>query len=209
MNIDNLVEKSKTKDGREDLVKQFTNYGANNYLRDRDDECWSMFNNTGDDKEFEFLTQVGEFALPAKIRRIPIQRTKANILLSQQSLRTTKYDIKMIDGSGMSGKITRMYQAIMGMYAQMLNQKYRTIEFQMQQIDQQVQQMQQQLEQEPQDAQQAQQQEEIRQALPQIVFQTTLVKDNMQQALKMTKDQKDKFLRKFKDDYENTKDANM
>ena len=198
----NLAEDSKTKKGREKIVQQLTMYGINTYLRTRDNECWSLFNNTGDDKEFSFLTTVGENALPAKIRRVPIQRTKANILLSQQSLRKTKYGIKMIDRSGITGKLTRMYQTMMMMYGQILNQKYRAIEMQMKQIDQQVQQMMQILQQEPQDAETAQQQAQIREALPQIEYQTALVKDNLSQALSMTKDERDKFMRKFKDDYE-------
>lgn len=202
MDIQNLTEQSKTKEGRNELAKQLTQYGVNNYLRRRDDECWTLFNNTGDDKEFEFLTQVGEFALPAKIRHIPIQRTKANILLSQQSLRNSKYGIKMIDSSGLSGKITRLYQAVMGMYAQMLNTKYRTIEYQIQQIDQQVQQMQSILQNEPKTAEDAQQQAQVKEALPQVIYQTNLVKDNMLLALKMTKEEKEKFLGKFKDTYE-------
>ena len=197
----NLAEDSKTKKGREKIVKELTMYGINTHLRERDNECWKMYNNTGDDKEFSFLTKVGEFALPAKIRRIPIQRTKANILLSQQSLRNTKYGIKMIDRSGVSGKLTRTYQSMMMMYANILNQKYRQIELQLKQLDQQVQQMMQILQQEPQDAETAQEQAQIREALPQIEYQTSLVKDNLNQALSMTKEERDKFMLKFKDEY--------
>lgn len=199
-NID-LSKDSKTSKGRENIVKELTDYGQNNYLRERDNECWELYNNTGDDSEFSFLTEVGKFALPAKIRRIPIQRTKANILLSQQSLRKTKYGIKTIDRSGITGKLTRIYQAIMMMYSQMFNQKYKQIEFQIKQIDSQVAQMTQILQQEPQDAETAQQQAEVRQALPQIEYQVGLVKDNLNQALAMTKDERDKFLRAFKDEY--------
>jgi len=198
----NLTTDSKTKEGRERIVKGLSFMGVNSYLRDRDAISWSMFNNTSDTDEFKFLTEVGEFALPAKIRRIPIQRSKANILLSQQSLRNTKYGIKTIDGEGISKKLTEMYQALMVMFAEMANQKYRTIEFQIQQIDSQVQQMQQMLQKEPQSSQEAQQQAEIREQLPQVIYQTTMIKDNMAKAMQMTKEERDKFIRKFKEDYE-------
>ncbi len=202
MNNININKESKTKVGRESIVKELSTSGTNSYLRDRDAISWSMFNNTSDTEEFKFLTEVGEFALPSKIRRIPIQRSKANILLSQQALRNTKYGIKTIDSGGLAKKLTMMYQSLMMMYAEMANQKYRTIEFQLQQIDSQVQEMQQILQQEPQDAQQAQQQAEIKEQLPQIMYQTSMIKDNMQQAMSMTKEERDKFIRKFKDTYE-------
>lgn len=202
MNDINFEKDSLTREGREKIIKELSMRGTDSYIRERDIESWNMYNNQGDTDEFNFLTDVGKFSLPAKIRRVPIQRTKANILLSQQSLRHPKYGIKTIDSLGVSKKLTMLYQSMIMMFAQMADQKYRTIQFQIQQIDQQVQQMQQMLSQKPQTSEEAQQQAEIRKALPQIIFNTTLVKDNMNQAMSMSKDEVDKFLEKFKDKYE-------
>jgi len=198
----NFQKLSKTKDGREKIIKELSKYSGNMYLRERDDECWTLFNNTGDDKEFEFLTKVGQFVLPAKIRRIPIQRSKANILLSSQSTRNPKFGLKIIDTEGVNQKLTRLYQVIMAMIYSFINQKYRTIQFQIQQIDQQVAQMQQMLQQEPQNAQQQAEQEKIRQELPGIIFNTTMVKDNIQIALAMSKEEREEFVERLNDEYE-------
>lgn len=202
MNDINFETDSLTKEGRKNIVIALCQHGTNAYLQNRDNISWEMFNNTGDTDEFKFLTEVGDFTLPAKIRRIPIQRTKANILLSQQSLRNPKYGLKTVDGAGVTKKLTLLYKALMMLFAQAANQKYRTIEFQLQQLDQQIEELQGVISQEPETSEQAQQQEEIRKMLPQIIYQTTMVKDNMAQAISMSKKERDEFLQKFENDYE-------
>ena len=169
------IKDSKNKAGRLKIVKTLSSYGNNAYLKSRDDECWTLYDNTGDTEEFKFLTEVGEFALPAKIRMIPIQRSKTNILLSQQSLRSPDYGINISDSDGISDKLTRLYRSMMAMFYSMASQKYYQIEMQLKTVDQQLQQMYSILQNEPQTAEEAQQQAQIKEQLPMIEYQINVV----------------------------------
>ena len=126
---------SKTKKGRTMIVEHLGKENNNSRLLERDRQCWALYNNTSDTEEFEYLTKIGEYEL----RRIPIQRSKANVLISQQSLRPIKYSSSIIDDEGRKQVIDRTFKYIMGMISSQTIQKREMISAQQAQLDQQKQ----------------------------------------------------------------------
>lgn len=84
-----------------------------------DVECWMMFHNIFNEKEFEYLNRIpsgtdtqSDYYLPAKVRHIPIQRTKLNVLISEQNQRIFQFSAFISDTEGKAEKTVRKLKNI-------------------------------------------------------------------------------------------------
>ena len=188
-----LKQHSTTEGGRRKILEWMNNQSRPLFLSKRDDECWSLYNNTGDNKEFEYLTKIGEYELPSKLRRIPIQRAKANALISQQSLRPIKQSSSIIDEDGKKEAMQRIFQTIVSLTAQTFITKNEMHKGKLRQLDKQkevlMSQMQQ-LSQSEEPAAQAQLQR-MQEFLPEFEMQYNIAREMMEMQVVMSEKEKE------------------
>ena len=205
-----LKRHSGTQDGREKILEWMNSQTRNILLEKRDLQCWQLYNNTSDDKEFEYLTKIGQYELPSKLRRIPVQRAKANVLISQQSLRPIRQTSSIIDEEGKHEAMHRVFQTIVGMAVQRHLTQSELIKAQLRELEQRKEQVQGQLQQlqsieQPDESIQAQIQQ-ILQFLPQFETEYNITKQSMELQLKMSDKEKEKVITYLESDYKDTEE---
>jgi hypothetical protein len=193
---------SKTKEGRSLILAELNNQTSNGYLKERDAECWTLYNNTGDSNEFSYLQKIGDNELPAKIRRIPIQRSKSNILISQQSKRKTGHKVSLIDKKSVNKKLERIFYALLSISHKRVNAVIQDIVSKIAMLDQQKEMMLSQLQQQPQTEEQAAKQQALRDALPFLISQYKQAQDALSNAKKIDDKTMDKINEYFESSYE-------
>ncbi len=141
----------------------------------RDLECWYMYHNLFNEKEFEYLTKISagtngenDYYLPAKVRHIPIQRSKLNVLISQQKHRTFQFSTVISNADGKAAKFARLVHGFTGEVSNVINERIGQVSNQITALEQRKQQMYQMVQQQPQTPEQEQQIAQIRQQIPMI-----------------------------------------
>lgn len=109
----NIPESKKGKQWAEDCVKaivMMSKSQSQQILKDR--ICYNMYAGVQNEKDFEYLTKAGKHQYPAKIRFIPILRTKIDRLVSEESSRPFKYRVFTIDMNSVKTKQDEKYRQI-------------------------------------------------------------------------------------------------
>jgi hypothetical protein len=202
LNNTEFDDKSKTKKGREEIMVSLSHETINGYLLKRDIECWQLYNNTGDVKEFEYLRKIGNFELPSKIRRTPVQRAKANSLISQKARKRSKFEIRVTDKMSVLKKNERIFHMLAYMTGTQLVQKRSMIEQQVLSLDQQLGELQQMINVEPKTQEEAAQIEMVQRQLPFITLQINSTKESLGKGITLAQDELDKIDKYLKEDYQ-------
>lgn len=63
----------------------------------KDIECWNMYNEIYNERDFDYLRKIGQYEFPAKMRWIGVQRKGVNLLVSQQSRRLFPFSVTATD----------------------------------------------------------------------------------------------------------------
>lgn len=176
IDIQNL---SKTADGRKKLVKWAHMNLSPSYKLHEDDELWSYYNNDFPADKFNYLTQYGEFVLPAQVRHFPIQRPYVNYLSSRQVRRPFLFKTK---ASNKESKIQKRLAFIEQLLDELKMQMsvitmQETIQFQ--QVQSQFQQISQYAQQQPKDEVEAARIQEAKQILPMLQMQIQVMQMQM------------------------------
>lgn len=95
----------------------------------KDIESWYMYHNIWNEREFEYLTKIpsgndgtADYYLPARVRHIPIQRAKLNVLISQQKYRPFAFSVRVGDEDGRAEKyVRRIHDYIKGVMDEIQN----------------------------------------------------------------------------------------
>lgn len=201
INHGDFDELSKTKEGRERLAKSLADETINSYLLARDVECWQLYNNTSDTKEFEYLRKIGSFELPAKVRRTPVQRAKANSLISQKARKKSKFSVSVTDKNSVLKKNKRIFNALVYLMGNRLLEKRADIEAQVLAIDQQIAELQQMINVEPETEEQAAQIEAVRRQLPFHQLKLNTVKESLGKGISLAQEEMDEINKYLKEDY--------
>jgi hypothetical protein len=154
--------------------------------RRRDMECWYMYHNIYNESEFDYLTKISsgtegenDYYLPAKIRHIPIQRSKLNVLISQQKHRQFEFSSSIANGEGRTEKFARMVHGFVGAVTQQIEQRVGEYNVRLSAIESQRSQIQQMLQQQPKSQEEAQQQQQMQQQMPVIENQLRIAKETL------------------------------
>lgn len=156
----------------------------NEVVYKNDMKCWDYFNNTVSISDFEYLTKIGNYDLPAKLRHIPLQRNMLNLLISQQVRRPFVFSISAVDETSANNRYYRIVKNYVDLMLKSADAQAANTVMQRTQLESQLSQIQQQLQQEPQDAEQAKQLEAAKQQFPLISMQlNTIIKSFKEQEL--------------------------
>lgn len=201
-----IPDKDKNSEWMRENLLQIKNRATKNISAKRKDiECWFMYHNIYNEKEFEYLTKYSsgtenqsDYYLPAKVRHIPIQRAKINILVSQQKHRPFVFSSKICDLDGRTQKQLRQIHEFVGHVQTELENKVYAYTQQLQAIEQKKQELQQILQVQPTTNEQAQEQMMVRQTLPMIEQKMFQVQSAINKQLVFTNEDIVKMNRLFK-----------
>lgn len=202
INHGNFDELSKTKEGRITIATSLSKETINGYLLKRDIECWQLYNNTTDDKEFEYLQKIGTFEFPAKIRRTPVQRAKLNSLISQKAKKESRFTVKVTDKNSIMKKNDRIFKMLVYLMGTKLREKRSSVEQQVITIDQQLSELQQIINVEPKTEEEAAQIEAVRRQLPFIQLELSTAKENLGKGISLVQEELDGVDKYIKDSYQ-------
>jgi hypothetical protein len=146
----------------------------------RDLECWNMFNEFSDEKEFDYLRKVGDYELPARIRNVGKQRPKLNNLISQQSRRPFTFSVTASDNDSLSKKRDDILREWLKIIDDRTKERYYNVTLQIQMIDQQMQQLEQSIQMAQQNGADQAQLMQLQQMLPMYRMQFQMLKDKAQ-----------------------------
>jgi ribosomal protein S17E len=111
--------------------------------KQRDLLCWQLFNGIVNEQDFDYLRKVDNFEYPAKIRHIPILRSRFQRLRALETRRFFKPRVFSVNKAAIQTKIDlkskAIIDAIVGAYtsrANQLQQVQQQLQQQMQQMDQ-------------------------------------------------------------------------
>lgn len=172
MTID-INEKSKTKEGRQAILKMFYSITAG-MDRSVDRICWDMYNNKFAESDYDYLRKYGEYVLPANVRHIPKQRPYIDYLTSRHIDRPYVFSVSAVDKESLKTKHANRTKIIVQAYIDTYKKRHFEIAAKIQQLDAQYQQVVGQMQQQgqPQNEQEAAQQQQMQQQaqmmLPQI-----------------------------------------
>ncbi len=128
----------------------FLHHGRSIYLaasimqteKQRDLLCWQLFNGIVNEQDFDYLRKVDNFEYPAKIRHIPILRSRFQRLRALETRRFFKPRVYTVNKAAIQAKIDikskAIIDAIIGAYMNRANQ-IQQLQMQLQQIGQQQQ----------------------------------------------------------------------
>lgn len=149
----------------------------------KDVECWFMYHNIYNESEFDYLTKVSsgtggenDYYLPAKMRHIPIQRSKINVLVAQQKYRPFQFSTTISNVDGKAQKYARRVHGFMGEVSKTITERMNNYSSQISAIEMKRQQMQAILSKEPQSEEEAMQMQAIKQQMPIIEQQLNTAK---------------------------------
>lgn len=94
----NIPDSKKDKEWAKNTVNAIVLGGRRQYNQSYKDRiCYNMYSGIQNDQDFRYLTQVNNKTYPARMRFIPILRTKIDRLISEESSRPLKYRVFSID----------------------------------------------------------------------------------------------------------------
>jgi hypothetical protein len=167
---------------------------------------WNYYNDIFDEQKFKYLTKIGNYDLPAKLRHIPMQRHYIDLLVSQQSHRPFAFSIHSIDEESVKGRYYRVIDGIMNVIKKNIKIRVSELLMQKQQIEMKLQQLQQLLNKEPETQDEAMQLESIRQQMPMIQSQYQMIIEELEDGANISQDELNDVERKMTYDEKDMKE---
>ena len=172
--------------------------------KQRDIECWYMYHNIWNEEEFEYLTKVpsgtqggADYYLPAKVRHIPIQRSKLNVLIGQQKHRPYQFSTTVAYDDCSTERQVKALHDYFGQVGNVLSQRISNYQQQIISIEQQKQEIQQLLQQQPQTPEKQQQLMQLQQSVPAIENQLNTIKEYINRETLLTEDDRKEMFRLY------------
>jgi len=191
----------------EDSALAFASIAKGSAKSKKNDELsWDYFNGKIDAKRFKYLTQIGDYTLPSRIRRVSIQRPPINLLLSQQARRPFVFSTVVADQDSIEEKFKNKFFFFVKKYldrAKELKKQYQKGYVKLQQQQEQIMQA---LQQEPQNEEQAAQLQELSQRLPEIQVEIESMKEEFQERLEISGEEISKIEEFLSYDYKELKE---
>jgi len=119
-----LVEVAKPEAEIRERVLEIRRMAASSTMSKRKDiECWNMYNEIYNERDFDYLRRVGQYEFPAKMRWIGKQRKGINLLASQQSRRPFPFSIVATDKESRK----RKYESKFWSYLDIMNRDVHSV----------------------------------------------------------------------------------
>lgn len=171
-----------------------------------DEIAWDYYNNKVDGDAFKYLSHVGDLALPAKIKKISIQRPPINLLVSQKSRRPFIFSTVVIDEASVKEKFKNQFFHVIKQVEVKIKEQENILKTQFRKLKQQEQQIQQALQKEPETQEEAQQMQQLHQQLPEIQTAIEALTEEFEERIKFTKDELSKMRDYLSFDYKEMKE---
>lgn len=199
MNIPSLNKNSTTKEGREKILKAISQSCGGQ--KKRDITCWNMYNNEHDESDYDYLRKVGDYEYPAHVRHIPKQRSKIDLLTSQQARRPFTFSVTADDADTKGKKYHEITKGYLKAYTDALKIKLYDNKLKLSQMELQFKTMQNQLAQEAQNEEQQQQQQQLQMLMPSLTTKMELIKDAMAEEDILTEKDVERLKYKYRYEY--------
>lgn len=177
---------------------------STHYFR-RDFEAWCYFHNIWNEEIYSYLTEFGNssnnepvYALPARLRHIPIQRSKLDVLISRQKLRPFNFSIYATDNESINTKFQSKINNYIDLIDSRLYEKHSQLQLIEQDYESKKQEIYNVISQQPQTEEQANQIQQVKMQLPMIISQIEMAKHKIQKADLITKKDLDNLDRYYK-----------
>ena len=195
----------------EDFIKKsalaFASIARGTGQSKRNDEiAWDYYNGKIDPKKFKYLTEVGDFALPAKLRHISIQRPPINLLASQQSRRPFVFSVVAIDEESVKEKFKNQFVYVIKQLQLKVKEQQAVFQVGYKKLQQQRQMIEQQLQREPQSEEELQQMQALQAQLPEIETAMGQMQEEFEERLKLGKEELEKIQDYLTYDYKELKE---
>jgi len=175
----NLNQDSVNPEGRERIMTELSRSASE--LRGVDLKCWKLYNNSFNVTDYNYLTRVGEFDMPALMRHIPKQRPYIDWLTGRQIDRPFPFSVSAVDKKALKRKYEQTARFFADQSYERTMEMFNTVAQGMKKIQDKKAELQQQLQQKPENEEQARQQEEIRKAMPEIEMKLQEIQQSLEQ----------------------------
>lgn len=192
-------EVEKTPEWVELHLKSISKKSATNENIKNDVVAWNYYHNKINSVDTDYLTKIGNFELPAKVRRIPKQRPFLDRLSSQQERRPFVFSVVLADKKSVEEKYLDQVTDYINAIEDQARYVHFETSFQIQEIKGKIQEMQQMAQQQPQTAEEAQRIGEIKKVLPRIMnnFQYAIAMLEKKDALTVEQVQEMQYYHKY------------
>jgi hypothetical protein len=156
--------------------------------RQVDTKCWQLYNNFIDVKEFDYLTNIGGYALPAKFQHIPAQRPKINFLVGRQLERPFQFSVSCVDKSSLKKKKEARTKFYVDEYITRYRMMYNQVDSGLKEVLSKKAEIEQAVQQKPENDEQQAQLAQAKKMLPQIESQIETIQQTLQDTQVFTMD---------------------
>lgn len=171
-----VSEKEKTNKWIEDIALSIsTEHTIKDSQIKQDIICYNYYNNINNEKDFEYLTKVGERTLPAQLNHIPLQRTLIDTLISEYTIRAFLMSVFASDKDSLKEKQFNKAKVMFKEIEMIMNQTIFANQEQIQSIQSQVESLNQYIQKQPESEEEAQKIAQLRQSLPSFNIQMKTV----------------------------------
>lgn len=183
----NVDEIKKTEKGWQDkMVRSIINScQSSNAEKAKDRFCYRFYNNVWEQREFDYITKVGDYTYPARVTFTPIVKQDLEYLRSNMARRPFLFRIFAVDESAMDRRQKAEKKKRIELILRKIREKAENImSIQRQEIERQ-QMLGQMMQQEPETEEQASQLEQLRAQWPEIEKQFNLLMANIRDEMKL------------------------
>lgn len=193
MERSNVDETKKTEKGWQDkMVRSIINSClSSNSEKAKDRFCYRFYNNVWEQKEFDYITKVGDYTYPARVTFTPIVKQDLEYLRSNMARRPFLFRIYAVDEPAMDRRQRAKATELVKLESAKVREKVESILFQGRQVNQQKEQMMGQMQQEPQSEEEAQQLQQMQDEWPKIESQMNLLMQNIEEETKLSQKELD------------------
>lgn len=137
--------------------------------------CYNYYNNIHNEKDFEYLTKVGERTLPAMLNHIPLQKTLVDTLISEYTIRPFIFSVFASDNDSLKEKQFNRAKVMFKEIESLMNQTIFANQEQIQQIQTQIDMLNQYIQKEPESQDEASKIAQLKESMPSFNMQMKMV----------------------------------
>jgi len=202
-----VTEKEKTSKWVEEIALSISN---DNTIKDsqinQDIICYNYYNNIHNEKDFEYLTKVGDRTLPAMLNHIPLQKTLVDTLISEYTIRPFIFSVFVSDNDSLKEKQFNRAKMMFKEIESLMNQTIFANQEQIQQIQSQIEMLNQYIQKEPESQEEANKITQLKQSMPSFNIQMKMVLNQLGKQNEELSKEIDEINRKLTHKYKEVKE---
>ena len=159
---------------------------SSNAEKAKDRFCYRFYNNVWDQREFDYVTKVGDYTYPARVTFTPIVKQDIEYLRSSMARRPFLYRIYAIDEKSLDRRQRKIAKMKIDASVKKIREKSQSILSSLQMAETQKQRLQSEMQQQPQDEDQAARLQQMEAQWPEIEAKFNLLITNIKEESKLT-----------------------